>query len=134
MVSEEFGRQMDRVAELLAQRAKRKLGMPRDLRLVGAEEAPESPVVGSEEPPTLPDWTTFQPIDVSARAQKMHSIMVIANTYNWQIAITHFLMTKGVPYLSDLTDPQLDDLLGRMRGYVDAAETGCSLEHSLPAF
>lgn len=59
--------------------------------------------------------------------------MVIANTYGWQIAVTHFLMTRGVPYLSDLTDPQLEDLLDRMRGYVDAAETGSSLPDCLPA-
>ncbi len=63
----------------------------------------------------------------------MHSIMFIANSYSWQIAITHFLMTKGVPYLSDLTDPQLDDLLDRMHGFVDAAETGASLADFLPA-
>jgi len=60
----------------------------------------------------------------------MHKIMVIANAHSWQIAVTHFLMTKGVPYLSDLTDPQLDDLLDRMQGYVDAAETGASLADS----
>jgi len=69
---------------------------------------------------------------VSERALKMHKIMVIANTYSWQIAVTHFLMTKGAPYLSDLTEPQLDDLLDRMHGYVDAAETGSSLA-DLPA-
>ncbi len=62
----------------------------------------------------------------------MHQIMTIANAHGWQIAITHFLITRGKPYLSDLTDPQLDDLLDRMHGYVDAAETGCSLEHCLP--
>jgi len=62
----------------------------------------------------------------------MHKIMVIANTHSWQIAVTHFLMTKGVPYLSDLSDPQLDDLLDRMQGYVDAAETGASLDEALP--
>jgi len=81
----------------------------------------------------LPDWTTFQPIDVSDRAQKMHKIMMIANAYGWQIAITHFLMMKGVPYLSDLTAPQIDDLLERMEGYVDAASMGCSLADCLPA-
>ena len=59
--------------------------------------------------------------------------MVIANQYGWQIAVTHFLLTKGVPYLSDLSDPQLDDLLNRMDGYVDAAEVGASLEGCLPA-
>jgi len=63
----------------------------------------------------------------------MHSIMVIAHTYGWQIAITHFLITRGVAYLSDLTDPQLEDLLDRMHGYVDAAETGSSLPDCLPA-
>lgn len=42
-------------------------------------------------------------------------------------------MMKGVPYLSDLSDPQLDDLLGRMNGYVDAAEIGASLTDYLPA-
>jgi len=125
---------VDRVAELLAQRAKRKMGLPRDLRLVGQENESNPVVVGATEPPSLPDWTTFQPIDVSERAQKMHAIMAIANRYTWQIAVTHFLMTRGVPYLSDLTDPQLDDLLGRMHGYVDAAETGCSLESCLPAY
>ncbi|UNK43438.1 hypothetical protein MNO14_04970 [Luteimonas sp. S4-F44] len=63
----------------------------------------------------------------------MHEIMHIANAYNWQIAVRHFLVTKGVRYLSDLTDPQLDDLLSRMHGYVDAAETGASLPDCLPA-
>lgn len=107
--------------------------MPRELRLVGSERAREPQEEAAEEPPSrLPDWTTFQAVDVSERALKMHKIMVIANTYRWQIAVTHFLMTKGVPYLSDLTGPQLDDLLDRMHGYVDAAETGACLEDALP--
>jgi hypothetical protein len=134
MASEEFGRQVDRVAELLAQRAKRKMGLPRDLKLVGEESESEPDKIGATEPPSLPNWTTFQPIDVSDRAKKMHSIMAIANAHGWQIAVTHFLMTKGVPYLSDLTEPQLDDLHDRMLGYVDAAETGCSLDSCLPAY
>lgn len=126
---------LDRMAELIAQRAKRKLGMPRELRLVGSESAPEPKEEPVEEPPArLPDWTTFQAVDVSERALTMHKIMVIANTYNWQIAVTHFLMTKGVPYLSDLTSPQLDDLLDRMNGYVDAAEMGACLHDALPAY
>lgn len=132
MASEEFGRQVDVVAELLAQRAKRKLGLPRELRAVNGRSAEPNPV-GATEPAALTDWTTHQPIDISDRAQKMHEIMLIANTHQWQSAITHFLRTKRVQYLSDLTDPQLDDLLDRMRGYVDAAETGCSLADCLPA-
>ncbi|KRG63921.1 hypothetical protein ABB26_10105 [Stenotrophomonas humi] len=71
-------------------------------------------------------------MDVSERALMMHKIMVIANTHGWQIAVTHFLMTKGVPYLSDLTTPQLDDLLDRMHGYVDAAEMGACMHDAMP--
>lgn len=63
----------------------------------------------------------------------MRSIQRIAAKYQWQDAVTMFLETKGVPYLSDLTDPQLDDLMDRMHGYVDAAETGSSLPDCLPA-
>lgn len=130
----DLDQEMEKLAQLVALRAHRKLGKPRNLKVVGKETEGEPVPVGSAEPACLPDWTTFQPIDVSERAKKMHSIMSIANGYNWQIAITHFLMTKGVPYLSDLSDPQLDDLLDRMHGYLDAAETGCSLEGYLPAY
>lgn len=130
MGNEEYGLQVDRVAELLAQRAKRKMGLPRELRLAGRESAPEPQ---QADRPSLPNWAELQPLDVSARARAMHEIMMIANGYSWQIAVTHYLMTKGAPYLSDLTMPQLEDLLDRMRGYVDAAETGASLEDYLPA-
>lgn len=74
------------------------------------------------------------PVDVSPRAKRMRAIMRIADSYGWHSAIVHFLEMKGVSYLSDLTNPQLEDLLDRMDGYVDAAETGCSLEYGLPAF
>lgn len=131
----ERSERIDRMAELIAQRAKRKLGMPRDLRLAGDESAQaEIPGRTHNPPNSLPDWSSLQPVDVSQRARKMHDIMVIANRYSWQIAITHFLMTKGVSYLSDLTEPQLDELHDRMQGYVDAAEIGASLETCLPAF
>lgn len=132
MASEEFGRQVDRVAELLAQRAKRKMGLPRDLHLAGSERAPD-PAPSLSTAPVLTDWTAVGAVDVSPRAQAMHEIMCIANAHNWQIAVRHFLMTKGVGYLSDLSDPQLDDLLDRMHGYVDAAEMGASLPDCLPA-
>ena len=84
-------------------------------------------------PPAASD-ELHTPVDVSPRAQKMRAIVRIANIYGWHEAITHFLSTKSVSYLSDLTLPQLDDLLERMNGYVDAAETGCSLVDCLPAF
>ena len=84
-------------------------------------------------PPPSPPDVEFPPVDVSPRARMMRKIMRIANQHGWQMAITHFLETRGVPYLSDLSDPQLADLLDRMNGYVDAAETGCSLADCLPA-
>ena len=128
-----MGKELEKLAVIASLRAKRLLGQKTPLHLVGEEESePEDQPVAAT-PPALPDWTTFQPIDVSPRAQKMHAIAMIANTHSWQSAITHFLMTKGVPYMSDLTDPQLDDLLDRMRGYVDAAEVGASLDDCLPA-
>lgn len=84
-------------------------------------------------PSPSPADMDFRPVDVSVRARKMRGIVRIADMYSWHSAIVHFLETKGVPYLSDLTDPQLDDLLDRMQGYVDAAETGSSLADCLPA-
>lgn len=85
-------------------------------------------------PPPPPAPIALHPVDVSPRAVKMRAILRIANAHNWHDAITHFLETKGVPYMSDLTDPQLEDLLERMEGFVDAAETGASLADCLPAF
>lgn len=104
------------------------MGAPRELRIVQQESAPEAGAA-----PALTDWSSLDAVDVSPRARKTHEIMHIANGYGWQIAVRHFLMTKGVGYLSDLTDPQLDDLLDRMNGYVDAAEMGASLPDCLPA-
>jgi len=121
--------EIDKLAELVAQRSKRKAGKPRDLRLVGAEK-PAEPEAKTQA--SLPNWAELQAVDVSPRARVMHEIMVIANSYGWQIAVTHFLVTKGVPYLSDLTDPQLDDLLDRMHGYVDACEVEATVDESLP--
>lgn len=83
-------------------------------------------------PPTPPD-IEFPPVDVSPRARKMRRVLRIADCHGWRSAITHFMESRGVAYLSDLTAPQLDDLLDRMEGYLDAAETGSSLEDCLPA-
>lgn len=76
----------------------------------------------------------FAAVDVSPRAIKTRAILRIANAHNWHDAIVHFLETKGVPYLSDLTEPQLEDLMQRMEGFVDALETGSSLPDCPPAF
>lgn len=79
------------------------------------------------------DGVDFDPIDSSHRARTMRAILRVADSYGWRSAITHFLDTKGVSHLSDLTQPQLDDLLDRMHGYVDAAEMGACPIHCLPA-
>lgn len=84
-------------------------------------------------PPPLPPDVDFQPVDVSPRAKSIRAILRIADAHGWRSAITHFLETRDVTHISDLTDPQLDDLLDRMEGYLDAAETGCSLADCLPA-
>ncbi len=75
----------------------------------------------------------FPAVDVSPRAIKMRAILYVAEMHKWHLAITHFLEMRGKSYLSDLTDPQLEDLLQRMEGFVDAAETGSSLADCLPA-
>ncbi|WP_369913918.1 hypothetical protein AB8810_12890 [Xanthomonas sp. NCPPB 3005] len=84
-------------------------------------------------PPAHAVETLHPPLDMSPRAKKMRAIVRIADMYGWHSAITHFLDMKSAPYLSDLTAPQLDDLLDRMHGYVDAAETGSSIADYLPA-
>ncbi|RLK56263.1 hypothetical protein BCL79_0647 [Stenotrophomonas rhizophila] len=85
-------------------------------------------------PPVAPDVSQGAPLDISSRAKKTRSIQRIADAYNWHSAIVHFLDMKDASYISDLSEPQLDDLLERMTGYVDAAEMGCSLADSLPAY
>ncbi len=84
-------------------------------------------------PPPAPEDVHFPAIDVSERAQKIRAIVRIADAYNWHSAIVHFWRLRASRICGDLTDPQLDDLLDRMHGYVDAAETGSSLVDCLPA-
>lgn len=90
-------------------------------------------MAASDLPDAMPADLNFEPIDVSPRAIKMRTILHIADQHQWHSAIVHYLQTRRTSYLSDLTDPQLEDLLQRMEGYVDAAETGCSLADCLPA-
>lgn len=72
-------------------------------------------------------------LDTSERSVRTRAILRIAQNYGWQSAIAHFLDTKGVGYMADLTDPQLEDLHDRMLGYLDAAMSGCSSPDELPA-
>lgn len=125
-MSNEFHQQLDRVAELLAQRAKRKLGHKTQLQVVGKERPPDRDEQAV-------DPLALQPVDASPRARTMRDILRIARAHQWEDAIVHFLETRGVSYMSDLSEPQLGDLLDRMNGYVDAAEMGCSLPNCLAA-
>jgi hypothetical protein len=84
-------------------------------------------------PPAPPPPDAQFAADVSPRTRMMRAIVRIANAHRWEDGIVHFLETKGVPYLSDLTDPQIADLHSRMLGYVEAAENGYSLPDCLPA-
>lgn len=84
-------------------------------------------------PPTPICDIDYPAVDLSPRAVKMTNIIRIANTYNWPDAIPHFLRSRGVSHILDLSDAQLEDLEDRMDGYVDAAMTGCSLADCLPA-
>jgi len=84
-------------------------------------------------PPAPQGNTLSAPLDSSPRAKMMRAIMRIADSRGWHSAITHFLDMKGVSHMTDLSQPQLDDLLERMNGYVDAADTGCSLADCPPA-
>lgn len=90
----------------------------------------------------LKAWNTYEHmaeqlqapvLDTSPRAVMTRAILRIAQTYGWQSAVTHFLDTRGAACLSDLKDPQLEDLHDRMIGYLDAAMTGCDSPDALPA-
>lgn len=87
--------------------------------------------------PTKPLASTAEadlpPIDQTPRARKTREILRIAGRYGWQSAIAHFLDTRNAEGLFDLSEPQLDDLLGRMHGYVDAVEHGCDPPDAPPA-
>lgn len=73
------------------------------------------------------------PLEQSERARQIRAINRIALTYGWQSAVAHFLDTRGVPGLSDLSDPQVADLHDRMLGYLDGAMTACDSDDALPA-
>jgi hypothetical protein len=83
--------------------------------------------------PPVPADVDFDALDVSPRAQKLRAAIRIANRHGWHSAIVMFLESRGKSHIGDLSDPQLDDLLDRMNGYVDAAEMGCSLADCLSA-
>lgn len=73
------------------------------------------------------------PIEQTERARQVRAINRIAMRYRWEGAIAHFLDTKGVGYVADLSDPQVDDLHGRMEGYLEAAMAGCDMDDEIPA-
>lgn len=82
------------------------------------------------------DWNAHMlaaPLEQSERARQIRAINRIALTYSWQSAVAHFLDTRGAGYLSELSDPQVEDLHDRMLGYLDGAMTACDSEDALPA-
>lgn len=99
------------------------------MNLILAEQIAQ--VLREELPP--PSVMDYPSIDNSPRTRKMREIIRIADAYGWRGAITHYLDTRGESHIADLSDVQLDDLLDRMLGFVDAAETGSSLADCLPA-
>src|SRR5690606_7126370 len=85
----------------------------------------KAPAPDSLELTTMRAWNAYEgaaemlavpALDTSERAVWTREILRIAQRYQWQSAIAHFLDTKGVGYMADLTDPQLEDLHGRMLG------------------
>lgn len=74
------------------------------------------------------------PLDMAPAAVLIRRINRIALSYGWQSAVAHYLDTRGVGYLADLTLPQLEDLADRLDGYVDAAVHGHSIPDELPAY
>lgn len=82
------------------------------------------------------DWNAHMlaaPLEQSERARQIRAINRIALTYGWQSAVAHFLDSRGVPHVSDLTDPQVEDLHARMLGYLDGAMNACDSDEALPA-
>lgn len=131
--------EVDEIARIVAMRTERKLGRKARLRVVSTgnirsmiPSAPQRSDVFDGQRSVIAD-VDFDAIDNSPRARKVREILRIADTHGWRSAITFYLDTRGESHIADLTDPQLDDLHDRMLGYLDAAETGCSLADCLPA-
>lgn len=67
------------------------------------------------------------------RARAEREIERIALTYGWQIAVSRALDAAGAVSVECLDDSQVDQLLERMRAYVDQAMTACDCEEAPPA-
>lgn len=87
-------------------------------------------------------WRTLQgdqqapppPLDTSPGAVLIRRINRIALAYGWHDVVAHYLDTRGVGYLADLSLPQLEDLASRLEGYLDALEHGHSPPDHPPAY
>lgn len=111
-----------------------KLGKRPKLHAVGSEQAANAANASerasyaahsaqrlSDGCPSLPE------VDASPLAIQRRAILRIAESYQWGMsAVRLFLDNRGVAYLSDLTEPQMDDLYERMQSYKDAADNGFS--------
>ncbi len=101
----------------------------------------------AHEPPPTPEneaWRAFHyhqahnfvpPMEQTPRARMTRSINRVAARFAWgPDAVAHFLDTRGACYLSDLSEPQLEDLRDRMDAYEEAAANGWSAFDEPPAF
>ncbi|MBS0218104.1 MAG: hypothetical protein JSR63_07940 [Proteobacteria bacterium] len=94
----------------------------------------QSPTAKSQPPPN--SYGISAPgmrLDTSKEARLRRQIARIADRYHWWSAVTMFLDNRALSSLEELSRPQLEDLLDRMNGYVDAAEHACDLPDDLPA-
>lgn len=83
---------------------------------------------------TEADTLALPDVDTSPRGIQTRAIKRIMHAYPWGVdAVRFFLDTRGLAYISDLNETQLDDLHDRMDGYVDAAMTGCDSIDAPPA-
>lgn len=121
---------VERMAALVATIAQRKQGKTPILHVVGepAANASERAAYAAHNAGQLSDGCpTLPEVDASPAAIQRRAVLRIAQCYPWGMgAVRHFLDTRSVAYLSDLTEPQLDDLHGRMQAYKDAADNGFS--------
>lgn len=116
MGNQDYGAQLDKVAELLALRAQRKLGKKASLRVVGLGNL-------HREVPSAPPRSTIDPVTRDAHLKR---IRWIARTYrlNWLVDQHVF----GLPGAECLEDADLLELHREMEQGAECCREGVPLE------
>lgn len=130
------GDRVGRMAALVATIAQHQMGRKPALRVVKPDsDADEKALYAAWRGyQTEADTLTMPDVDTSPRGIQTRAIKRIMHAYPWGAdAVRFFLDTRGLAYISELNDTQLDDLQYRMDGYVDAAMTGCDSIDAPPA-